>query len=62
MQFVIALLSMLASFTVAWAWLVIRRYQLARAEWQLEDRARRGSVAEARRAAVATPRVEEATR
>ena len=61
-QFVIALVSMVAAFTVAWAWLMIRRYQLARAEWQLEDRARRGRVTEARRATMSAPRAEEATR
>jgi heme exporter protein C len=62
MQFVIALLSMLASFTVAWAWLMIRRYQLARAQWGIEDRLRRGSVAEARESAVAARRAGEVVR
>jgi heme exporter protein C len=61
-QFVIALVSMVGAFTIAWAWLMIRRYQLARAQWQLDDAARRGQVAEARRAAIAGPRIEEATR
>ena len=31
-QFVLALVGMLAAFTLAWTWLMIRRYQLARAE------------------------------
>jgi hypothetical protein len=53
---------MVGAFTIAWAWLMIRRYQLARAQWQLDDAARRGQVAEARRAAIAGPRIEEATR
>jgi heme exporter protein C len=57
-QFVIALVSMVGAFTVAWAWLMIRRYQLARAEAELEDLARRGRVAEARRDALAQPRAE----
>jgi heme exporter protein C len=61
-QFVTALLAMLGSFTVAWAWLMIRRYQLARAEWQIEDRLRRGSVAEARLAALAARRAEDGAR
>jgi heme exporter protein C len=57
-QFVIALVSMVVAFTIAWSWLMIRRYQLARAEAELEDLARRGRVAEARRAALAPPRAE----
>jgi heme exporter protein C len=62
MQFVTALLFMLGAFTIAWAWLMIRRYGLARTEWHLEDAARRGRVTEARRAGVPAGRVEEATR
>jgi heme exporter protein C len=62
MQFVTALLAVLGAFTVAWAWLMIRRYQLAAAEARLEDAARRTRVAEARRATVAAARAEEATR
>jgi hypothetical protein len=49
---------MVVAFTIAWSWLMIRRYQLARAEAELEDLARRGRVAEARRAALAPPRAE----
>jgi len=52
LQFVLALLAMLAAFTLVWVYLLIRRYQLARLEWQLEDEARRGRVAAARQVAV----------
>lgn len=38
--FVLALVGMLAAFTAAWAWLMIRRYQLARLETALEEEAR----------------------
>jgi hypothetical protein len=62
MQFVTALLAMLGAFTIAWAWLMIRRYQLAAAEARLEDAVRRTRVAEARRAAQPVVRPEEATR
>ncbi|HET6379908.1 MAG TPA: cytochrome c biogenesis protein CcsA [candidate division Zixibacteria bacterium] len=55
MQFVIALLTMLAAFTLAWAWLMVRRYQLARIELETEERARLGRISAARRAAPATP-------
>jgi heme exporter protein C len=57
-QFVIALVSMVVAFTIAWAWLMIRRYQLARTEAEIEELARRGRVAEARRAGMAPPRAE----
>jgi heme exporter protein C len=50
-QFVIALLSMLAAFTLAWTWLMIRRYQLARIEWQIEEHGRLGRISAARHAA-----------
>jgi len=50
-QFVIALVSMLAAFTLAWAWLMIRRYQLARIEWQIEEHGRLGRISAARHAA-----------
>ena len=50
--FVAALLAMLAAFTLIWVYLLIRRYQLARLEWQLEEDARRGRVAAARQVAV----------
>ena len=39
-QFVIALLAMLGAFTIAWAYLMIRRYQLARLEVQREEAVR----------------------
>jgi len=50
-QFVIALVSMVAAFTLAWAWLMIRRYQLARIEWQIEEHGRLGRISAARHAA-----------
>jgi heme exporter protein C len=46
--FVAALLSMLAAFTLTWAYLMIRRYQLARLEHELEEQARLGRLAAAR--------------
>ena len=51
--FVIALVSMVLAFTLAWAWLMIRRYQLARIEWQIEEHGRLGRITAARRAALA---------
>jgi heme exporter protein C len=55
--FVLALVGMVLAFTLAWAWLMIRRYQLARIEWQIEEHGRLGRISAARRAAqaVATP-------
>jgi heme exporter protein C len=50
--FVIALVSMVAAFTLAWAYLMIRRYQLARIEWQIEEHGRLGRITAARGAAV----------
>ena len=50
MVFVATLLSMLAAFTLAWLYLLIRRYQLARAELAREEAARLGRL----RAAQAT--------
>ncbi|MGH2457202.1 MAG: cytochrome c biogenesis protein CcsA [Candidatus Limnocylindria bacterium] len=52
-RFVIALVSMVVAFTIAWAWLMIRRYQLARIEWQIEEHGRLGRISAARRAAAA---------
>jgi heme exporter protein C len=49
--FVLALVSMVVAFTIAWAWLMIRRYQLARIEWQIEEHGRLGRISAARRAA-----------
>jgi hypothetical protein len=40
-----------AAFTVAWLYLMIRRYQLARIEWQMEEHGRLGRISAARRAA-----------
>jgi heme exporter protein C len=62
LQFVLALLAMLAAFTLTWVYLLIRRYQLARLDWQLEENARRGLVLSARRAAPGTAGVEEPAR
>ncbi|HSM37772.1 MAG TPA: hypothetical protein VK838_00420, partial [Candidatus Limnocylindrales bacterium] len=62
-QFVIALVSMVIAFTIAWAWLMIRRYQLARVQWQMEEHGRSGRISAARRAAVvAAAAAEEPTR
>jgi heme exporter protein C len=47
--FVLALLGMLGAFTLAWLWLMIRRYQLARAEWRIEEAGRLGRISAARR-------------
>ncbi len=51
--FVIALVSMVAAFTLVWSYLMIRRYQLARVEWQIEEHGRLGRISAARRAASA---------
>jgi heme exporter protein C len=53
-QFVAALLAMLAAFSLVWLWLMIKRYRLARLEWDAEDSIRRDAVAAATPAA-ATP-------
>lgn len=60
-QFVIALVSMVAAFTVAWSWLMIRRYQLARTQTQLEEQGRMGRIMAARRATLPAVSVEEPT-
>ena len=51
--FVLALVSMVIAFTLVWAWLMIRRYQLARIEWQMEEHGRLGRLSAARRSAQA---------
>ena len=48
MVFVGTLLGMLAAFTLAWGYLMIRRYQLAQAELAREEAARLGRLREAR--------------
>ncbi len=53
-QFVIALVAMVLAFTLAWVWLMIRRYQLARMQWQLEEHGRMGRLSAARRASAAS--------
>ena len=50
--FVIALMGMLSAFTLVWVYLMIRRYQLARIVWQIEEHGRLGRITAARRAAV----------
>ena len=60
-MFVIALVGMVVAFTLAWAWLMIRRYQLERIEWQIEEHGRLGRITAARRAAIAgLPRADSA--
>lgn len=44
-QFVAALLLMLGAFSLAWLWLMITRYRLARLEWDAEDAVRRSGLA-----------------
>jgi heme exporter protein C len=53
--FVIALVGMVLAFTIVWSWLMIRRYQLARIEWQIEEHGRLGRISAARRAALSSP-------
>ncbi|MEX1073043.1 MAG: hypothetical protein WED86_05025, partial [Chloroflexota bacterium] len=55
LQFVAALLAMVGAFTLVWAYLLIRRYQLARAEAQIEEQGRLGRIAMARRGAAVAP-------
>jgi heme exporter protein C len=50
-QFVVALVSMVVAFTIVWAWFMVRRYQLARIEWQIEEHGRLGRISAAQRAA-----------
>jgi heme exporter protein C len=44
-QFVAALLLMLAALSLAWLWLMAKRYRLARLEWDAEDAVRRSGLA-----------------
>jgi len=53
MLFVAALLFMLTAFTLTWAWLLIRRYQLARLETRIEEEVRLSRINAARAAATA---------
>jgi heme exporter protein C len=50
MAFVATLLGMMAAFTLVWAYLMIRRYQLARAELAREERTRLARIRDARTA------------
>jgi heme exporter protein C len=59
LQFVAALMGMLSAFTIVWCYLMIRRYQLARVEWQIEEHGRLGRITAARRAASLHASVEE---
>jgi hypothetical protein len=43
-QFVAALLLMLGAFSLAWLWLMVNRYRLARLDWEAEESARRGRL------------------
>lgn len=43
-QFVAALLLMLGAFSLAWLWLMVNRYRLARLDWEAEEFARRGRL------------------
>jgi heme exporter protein C len=63
MAFVGTLLGTLAAFTLAWGYLMIRRYQLAQADLAREEEARLGRLREARGAApVSGPTIGEPTR
>ena len=46
--FVSALVSMALALSLAWGYLMVRRYQLARLEWQREESARMGRIVAAR--------------
>ena len=59
LQFVAALMGMLGAFTIVWCYLMIRRYQLARIEWQIEEHGRLGRITAARRAAALNSGAEE---
>lgn len=54
MVFVLALLGMLTAFTLAWVWLVIRRYQLEMTHVETEHLARTSQLAAARRRRAST--------
>jgi heme exporter protein C len=43
-QFVAALLLMLGAFSLAWLWMMINRYRLARLDWDAEEAARRSRL------------------
>ena len=60
--FVATLLGMMAAFTLAWVYLVVRRYQLARAELAREERVRLTRIRGVRTAATAAVQPSEAAR
>ena len=51
--FVLALVSMTLAMSLAWAYLMVRRYELARLEWAREESAHRGRIVAARTPATA---------
>ncbi|MDQ2940666.1 MAG: cytochrome c biogenesis protein CcsA [Chloroflexota bacterium] len=51
--FVESLLSMALALSLVWGYLMVRRYQLARLEWQREESARRGRIAAVHRSGTA---------
>lgn len=55
--FRLALIGMVVAFTILWGYLMIRRYQLARLEWLLEEHARLGRLSAARRVGPGVPGV-----
>jgi len=60
--FRVALFGMLAAFTLVWGWLMIRRYELARLESQIEEQTRLGRIARARGGAAPSTASEEPAR
>jgi heme exporter protein C len=46
--FVVSLISMALALSLAWGYLMVRRYELARIEWRREESARRGRIVAAR--------------
>ncbi|MDQ3881352.1 MAG: cytochrome c biogenesis protein [Chloroflexota bacterium] len=53
--FRVALVGTVAAFTLLWTYLMVRRYQLARLHWLMEEHARVGRLSVGRRVAVAGP-------
>jgi heme exporter protein C len=62
LEFVVALLAMVGAFTLVWVYLMVRRYQLARVEAQIEEEARFGRVSAARLAAAGLRNSDELAR
>jgi heme exporter protein C len=55
--FVLSLVSMALALSLVWGYLMVRRYELARLEWQREESARRGRIVAAARASGAAREV-----